>query len=323
MTVSIIVTIYNTIQYLERCVHSIMSQTFDDYEVLFVDDASTDSSKKLLRTILSEYPSMSNRWTIIENKYNMGVGYCRHVAMKKAKGEYLIHVDSDDYVEITFLEKMVKKAESTQSDIVICNTADVINEKIYVNNIENVTEKDELIKRLLIGTCHNSLWNKLIRRRIFEDNNIYPDDFFRVMEDKSVMFRCVFLANKVTYVNDVLYYYRKADYSLTSGSQKNLLPMLEKLNCIIDEFFKEKEVSDTIKDGIELFKVGMAASILLYGEKNEINNQFIRKTSIKKILSNKYIPFYYQIALICKKYYLNFVVWIFRVALKMKNNDRR
>lgn len=325
MKVSIIVTIYNTIQYLERCVHSIMSQTFDDYEIIFIDDASTDSSKKLLRTILSEYPLMSNRWTLIENKYNMGVGYCRHVAMKKAKGEYLIHVDSDDYVEITFLEKMVKKAESTQSDIVICNTADVIKDKIYVNSIDNITDKNELIKRLLVGTFHNSFWNKLIRREIISKNDIYPDEVFRMMEDKSVMFKYVYYANSIAYVNDVLYYYRKNENSLTSGEQSVLVPMLKPLNRIVVDFFKVHKADDVILEGINLFKCGVAASFLLYEKiDDEDLRLFIRKSPIRLLLKNTYIPFYYRFALVSYKFHLNFFVWFIRFILKKgSNNDKR
>lgn len=321
--VSIIVAVYNTIQFLEQCVHSLMTQTYDNFEIIFIDDASTDSSYKLLKTILSEYPNLSDKWSIIRNDKNKGIGYCRRIAMQKATGEYMIHVDSDDYVDNTFIEKLVKKALNDHADIVICNTADVVNDKVTFNNIENITDKSELIKRLLIGTFHNSLWNKLIKSSIIVQNELYPEDIFRIMEDKSIMFKCVYFANKISYVNPPLYYYRKTRNSLTGIGQWVLPPMLDRLIELVDEFFTQHQADETINQGIKLFKIGAAASSLLY--KNEVKRDIIKHASMREIFSNTYIPRYYKYALICSKYHLGFIVKLLQLAIrvKFKFDDRR
>jgi glycosyltransferase involved in cell wall biosynthesis len=321
--VSIIVAVYNTIQFLEQCVHSLMTQTYDNFEIIFIDDASTDSSYKLLKTILSEYPNLSDKWSIIRNEKNMGIGYCRRIAMQQATGEYMIHVDSDDYVDNTFIEKLVKKAQNDHADIVICNTADVVNDKVTFNNIENITDKSELIKRLLIGTFHNSLWNKLIKSSIIVQNELYPEDIFRIMEDKSIMFRCVYFANKIAYLNPPLYYYRKKRNSLTGSGQWVLPPMLDRLIELVDDFFTQHQADETINQGIKLFKIGAAATLLLY--KNEVKKDIIKNASIREIFSNTYIPRYYKYALICSKYHFGFIVKLLQltIRIKFKSDDRR
>ena len=324
--VSIIVAVYNSIQYLEQCVHSLMAQTYDNYEIIFIDDASTDSSYKLLKTILAEYPSLSDKWNIIRNDKNMGIGYSRRSAMQKATGEYMIHVDSDDYVDNTFVERLVEKAQTENADIVICNTANVVNDKISFNDLENITDKSELIKRLLIGTFHNALWNKLIKSSIIVENELYPEEIFRIMEDKSIMFRCVYFADKIAYLNQPLYYYRKTRNSLTGSEgsgQWVLPPMLDRLIELVDEFFTQHQADETINQGIKLFKIGAAASLLLY--KNEVKKDIIKNASIREIFSNTYIPRYYKYALICSKYHLGFIVKLLQliIRIKFKCNDRR
>lgn len=318
--VSVIVAIYNTSNYLEQCVHSLMTQTYDNFEIIFIDDASTDDSLDLLKKILSEYPQHEGKCVIIENNENKGIGHCRRIGMKKACGSYVIHVDSDDYVDSAFLEKLVNKAQVEDADIVICNRAEVIGNRI--NNIFNkhVENKSELIKRLLIGSCHNALWNKLIKKKIFTDNDIYPEDIFRNLEDKSIMFKCVYSSNKIVYVDDVLYYYRKYENSLTMDSQRKLLPIVDRLTQLVDEFFSTHQSDSIIAEGIELFKIGAAATNLLYG--GNVDQDVVRRNSISDFFKNTYIPSYYKIALISYKYHMPFVVKILQTIISFKGSHK-
>ena len=122
--VSIIVPIYNATQYLEQCVRSLMMQTYHNIEYLFIDDASNDGSVDMLRTLIDEYPSRIAQCKIYENDINKGVAFCRHVCMKNATGEFLIHVDSDDYVDLWFIEKMLVK-ERIKSYVFVCHNVEL------------------------------------------------------------------------------------------------------------------------------------------------------------------------------------------------------
>ena len=310
--VSIVIPIYNALPYLEKCVRSLMLQTHPNIEYLFVDDASNDGSVNLLRSLQNQYPSRIDQCKIFENEKNKGVAFCRRQGMKNATGDYIIHVDSDDYVAYDFIEKMLGKALETQSDVVICNFSRVYKEKIKVNSDFKELERSELINRLLIGTAHNALWNKLIRRSIITDNNLYPDDSFRLLEDKSITFKFIYFAKKVAFINEPLYFYRKRDNSLTDINQRLLMPMLKSLLRLVDDFFKSYPSDETIESGIKAFKVGAAGSLLIYKPEDEDLKILLNEIPISIIKTNTYIPFYYRLTLYAKKLGIPWVVSLIR-----------
>lgn len=310
--VSIVVPIYNSAVYLEQCIRSLMMQTHQNIDYLFVDDASSDCSLDLLNSILDQYPLRKNQCKIFKNDENKGVAFCRRLGMKKATGDYIIHVDSDDYVSPEFIDKMLAKALDTQSDVVICNFSKVYEKKIKMNSCFQDLERNELINRLLIGTAHNALWNKLVRRSIIEENNLYPDDSFRLLEDKSITFRIIYFANKVAFINEPLYYYRKRDNSLTDINQRVLMPMLKSLLRLVDDFFNTHPSDEIIENGIKAFKVGTAGSLLIYKPDDDDLKSLMKEIPISIIKTNTYIPSYYRVALYAQKLGVPSVVSLIR-----------
>lgn len=310
--VSIVVPVFNAALYLEQCIRSLMMQTHQNIEYLFVDDASNDGSKDLLCSLLDQYPSRKDQCKIIENEENKGVAFCRRLGMKNATGDYIIHVDSDDYVVPVFIEKMLSKAIETQSDVVICNFSKVYEKKIKINSYFQELERSELIKRLLIGTAHNALWNKLVKRSIIAENDLYPEDSFRLLEDKSITFRMVYFANKVAFINEPLYLYRKRENSLTDINQRVLMPMLKSLLRLVDDFFNTHPSDETIESGIKAFKVGAAGSLLIYKPEDDDLKVLIKDMPMSIIKTNTYIPFYYRIALYAQKLGMPWIVSIIR-----------
>ena len=114
--ISVIVPVYNTSTYLRRCLDSILEQDFTSYEVICVNDGSTDNSLEILR----EYEKKSEKIKVI-NQVNNGVAKTRNTALKHAKGDYLAFLDSDDFVRENYLSRLYDAAIDTRSDIVICN----------------------------------------------------------------------------------------------------------------------------------------------------------------------------------------------------------
>lgn len=321
--VSIVVPIFNASQYLEQCVRSLMTQTYKNIEYLFIDDASSDGSVVFLRSLIAEYPSRVAQCKIYENVINRGVAFCRRVCMKNATGEYLIHVDSDDYVDSFFIEKMLAKAIDTQSDVVICNTFNVYNNKIKVNPPIQEVNRSELIKQLLIGTAHNALWNKLVKRSIIVQNNLYPDEGYRILEDKAISFRMVYFANKVEYISEPLYFYRKREDSLTKNNQRVLLPMLKSIMRLVDDFFRTHPTDETIESGIKSFKVGVAGSLLIYKPDDEDLKLLMKEMPFSMIRTNTYIPSYYRVALYSAKLGMPWIVTVIRYIIDLHSGYNR
>ena len=116
--ITVILPVYNTGRYLTRCLDSVLGQTFSDFELLAIDDGSSDGSA----SILDEYASVEPRMRVIHLPENHGVPYARNLAMDEAKGEYIYFMDSDDWIDPDYLEKMYAMAEKTGQDVVInCN----------------------------------------------------------------------------------------------------------------------------------------------------------------------------------------------------------
>ena len=321
--VSIVVPIYNTTLFLEQCVRSLMTQTHDNIEYLFADDASSDGSVELLRKLIDEYPSRKEQCKIFENDTNRGVAYCRRLCMKNATGEYLIHVDSDDYVDSRFIEKMLEKALVTNSDIVICNFSNVYTDKIKPRPHLSEMGRSELIKRMLIGTMHNGLWNKLVKRSLISQNNLYPDDSYRLLEDKAISFRMVYFANKVAFIDEPLYYYRKRENSLSKVNQRVLMPMLKSIMRLVDDFFTTHQSDETIESGIKAFKVGAAGSLLIYKPDDEDLKTLLSEIHMSDIKTNTYIPFYYRVALYAQKLGMPWVVSLIRKCIDAHSGYNR
>ena len=310
--VSIVVPIYNSSLYLEQCVRSLMMQTYQNIEYLFIDDASNDGSLELLKALIDQYPSRKGQCKFFNNSINKGVAFCRRLCMINATGDYLVHVDSDDYVDSCFIENMLSKALKTQSDMVICNIANVYDNKITVNSNFQKVNRSELIKGLLIGNIHNALWNKLVKRSIVAENNLYPEEYYRLLEDKSVTFRMVYFANKVEFIDEPLYYYRKRNDSLSHVNQRVLMPMLKSIMRLVDDFFDTHPKDDTIESGIKAFKVGVSASLLIYKPEDEDLKYLLKDMPISIIKTNTCIPFYYKVALYAKKLSMPWIVSVIR-----------
>lgn len=119
--VSIIIPVYKVEKYIERCVRTLFGQTLDSLEFIFVDDCSPDNSIELLKKVLNDYPNRLEQVKIIRHEVNKGVGKSRQDGVDAASGEYIIHCDPDDWVELDMYEKMYTKATDENVDVVICD----------------------------------------------------------------------------------------------------------------------------------------------------------------------------------------------------------
>lgn len=211
MLISVIIPVYNTSPYLDRCLKSLISQTFSDFEIIAINDGSTDNSIEILYEYSKEYSNI-----IVIDKINEGVSQTRQVGIDIAKGAYTIHVDSDDWVEPDFLEKLAAEAVLNQCDIVICDCVlqKETGMKLFPQGpIEN---KSSYIKGLLESKFLGSLCNKLIRNNLYKEKDIRFPKHFNLCEDLYVILSLLSYDVKIAHVNAPLYNYYTREGSITN-----------------------------------------------------------------------------------------------------------
>lgn len=223
---SIIVPIYNVEQYLERCIESIINQTYKNLEIILVDDGSKDNSG----TIADTYASKDNRIKVI-HKENGGLSDARNHGLDQAKGKYIIFIDSDDFIDSSMCEILFATAEKYSSDIVSCNYYIFQDENhisvhsMSIQEDEKVFSGIDILKYYLIKTEPfdlNIVCNKIFKADLFnsKDSQIrFPEG--RVQEDNFTTFRLFAKSDVVTTINQPLYYYlQRADSIMANFSKK-------------------------------------------------------------------------------------------------------
>lgn len=218
--VSVIIPVYGVEKYIERCARSLFEQTLDDLEFLFIDDCTPDGSIEVLKLVLEEYPKRKLQVTIHRMETNSGQALVRRWGMQNANGEFVIHCDSDDWMDKMMLEKMYKSAIDNNSDVVICgySVVDTKQKRIDYSPVR-ITNKKLIIADLL-KSADWCVWNKLVKRKVYDtDDFIYPSD--NMGEDMVITIQCLYRANSISYVNAPLYFYFKNDSSITHQVSSN------------------------------------------------------------------------------------------------------
>lgn len=210
MKVSIIVPVYNGQDYLRVCVDSILAQTYDDYEVILVDDGSTDRSS----AICDDYHSQSERVRVVHQP-NCGLPMARQVGIGNAQGEYVLFVDADDWIDPNHLESLVTQAEQEQADIVMCGFwFEFPRKQVKFANIPKSLEGRDIIVDSLTGILHAGVVFKLLRRSMFVDHQIrFPKHIY--LEDMYLTVELLLAANRTTSTRQATYHYRFNNQSQT------------------------------------------------------------------------------------------------------------
>lgn len=314
MLLSVIIPVYNTKEYLRACVKSCLSRSFDDYEILIVDDGSTDSETPLLcDSIASEHPGLVR---VIHQK-NKGLGGARNTGTAEAKGEYLFFVDSDDTLTEGAVDIIVKRIKETNSDIIAFdiytdngsgNRVPLDSSYIRVKEPFSLSEHPEFLLSL------PNAWSRVWKRTLYTENGIeYPERAW--YEDIRTTSKLFAAAESITTTEDRLYVYLQREGSIMRSAN------LERNVEIIDAFedllgwYRNKGLFDRYKEELcqlTLLNVFVAASVrvLMIDTKHPLLAQFREylTENFPDYKSNKYIdciPKMKKLAykLLCKKRY--------------------
>lgn len=200
--ISIICPVYKAERYLSRCIDSILAQTFDNYELILVDDGSPDNSGK----ICEEYAARDKRIKVI-HKVNGGVSSARQTGIDAALGKYTIHIDSDDWVEPTMLEELYQCAYDNDADMVICDYIEHLNGKTHYCKQKPTSTKPFQVMFDLFQQLHGSCCNKLIKSTCYNNHYISFPKGVNMMEDKLFVIQTCYFMNKIVYLPKAFYHY--------------------------------------------------------------------------------------------------------------------
>ena len=275
--ISIIVPVYNAEKYIDRCLQSIIHQSFTDWELIIVNDGSTDKSSEIC-----EYFAKQDKRIRVFHKKNEGVALARQLGIEKAKGEYSIHVDSDDWIEENMLEEMFKSISENEADILISDFYVDQNGKTFYR--EQRTTKilpTDILREIFNRHLFGSLWHKLIRHSLYRKYNIHFIPEINYCEDVLVLAQLLQLDIKVAFLHKAFYHYNqecpnsitknytKAIFSIRKNYVNHLINILpESFNDIkslaayqvkqegfILGFFNKKEFYQYMPDSFSLHNI--------------------------------------------------------------------
>lgn len=235
--VSLIVPIYNSQNYLEKCIKSLISQTLKDIQIILINDGSTDNSEKIIK-------SFDDERIVYISKNNEGIGKTRNLGIDKATGEFLAFVDSDDYLNEHFCEYMYQKAVNDDCDLVVCDFFEERNTLVGIKfkNFKdtNLRETPELINYINLGPC-----NKLYKKSLFDDKSNRFEENLKY-EDAPFVVKMLVSANRIGKVNDYLTYYVIHSNSETTIRDKRMYDILEITDIIVNDLKKVNYPNDPL-----------------------------------------------------------------------------
>ena len=294
--ISIIVPVYNTEKYLSACIDSILKQSFKNFELILVNDGSTDNSK----IICDEYAKTDSRIRVV-NTENQGVSAARNTGITCSRGEYICFVDSDDTLDKDYL--CILSSQIIQSnDLVLCGyyvekDSTVENEIIFSNNKYDVIDKNQIFF-IVEKYLFSAPWCKIFKSSIIKGNNIKFCEDMSLGEDLVFNFDYLNYVNKIFIINKCLYHYSTDNASsLLRQYRKDLLTETNKIDAVIKKYIGMWDIRDDSLLPYYRFHYSQYESVLNSVFQKDNKDNFVDKIKIcnsvinSKDFQNTYAPF--------------------------------
>lgn len=243
--VSILVPVYNVEPYIERCARSIFGQTYTNLEFVFIDDGCTDSSITILEKVIGEYPCLQEKVIIIHHPHNKGLAAARNTAVSSCHGDFVCHVDSDDWIEPDAIEALVRRHQETEADIIYTSgyyKHEKEPRKIDCHGWSN--DKEALLTNILQDKATICMWSKLIKKSLYTDNDITCDERGSFYEDFQALTHLVYYSQSIACLDANIYHYNRlnpisfvSNLSHDIGLQRQGLVSIQ----VVCDFFQDKE----------------------------------------------------------------------------------
>lgn len=308
--VSICVPIYKVENYIERCARSLFGQTYNNVEYIFIDDCSPDKSVQILKSVIDYYPQRKKEAIIIQHEKNRGLAAARNTAVHNAKGDFILCVDSDDYLDLEFVHTAVKLQKETNADIVTMNALHEYKNRQIKWRYPQYESPQNMIESVMVNEPVCNIWGRLIRRSLYVKHNIVCQEGLNVGEDFQQLIPLIYYSKiVVTDISDISYHYNcsNEDSYMYDFSIKNAQSAYES-HKIIFKFLKDKDqkmYEDIIQRCMVRIIAGQMVDLFLCKDEHKDYFQFLRSELIKTDKSNwSHLEKAKQIMLLIKNYWL-------------------
>lgn len=253
LKVSILTPVYGVEKYIEQCARSLFEQSYAHIEYIFVNDCTPDHSIDLLQSLSQEYPDRADQIHIIHHEHNRGVGAARQTALMAATGDYIMFVDSDDFLPRNAVEALVREAERSEADLIDGAYAEWNNGNAGKPQLPFDAKRERLLKlHICQNIITNRLWGRLYKRSLIMEHQIFFEEGINYAEDLFWNTQFLYYAQK-TSISNVVYYYRTDNMNSYCHdiSEKNLLSYFKSTHRMI-AFLQRQDKSHTFRKATDL-----------------------------------------------------------------------
>lgn len=283
--VSIIVPVYGVEKYIEKSITSLINQTYENIEIIIIDDRSPDNSMKVLKQVLFENPTRSNKVKILQHSENKGLPTARNTGLDYASGKYIYHCDSDDWIEPNMIKDLVLLAETYKADIVYCDFLLTFKNNERYMAQKPFSETEQILKATLTGVIKYNVWNKLVLKELYDKYNVRFPDGYSMGEDMT-MIKLLCHAKIIKHQPKAYYHYVQSNPNAHTKQfdAVKLNSVDENTKKTIDYLIKNGCLDNSSKKYIEFFKLNVKLPLLVTSGRNNYkywnswfanSNQFI------------------------------------------------
>jgi glycosyltransferase involved in cell wall biosynthesis len=273
--ISVIITVYNCESYIKKCAISLFEQTLDDIEYIFINDATPDNSVQIIYDVVKDYPHRKSETKIINLEKNGGVAKARQIGVSQASGEYIIHCDSDDWVDKDMYERLYNKAKETDADIVGCNFRHDFSDIQYDYHQQYADTMEENIRRMINGKIFPSLCTSLTRRSLITDNNVTFPIGKNMGEDLFFNLQIYLHAKKIVGMDWAPYHYRHTEESSCVQRTRKSIDSDIAIAGLIESFMKKHELYNRYAIDIEYRKFFSKLPLIHNLDDKELYNEWL------------------------------------------------
>ena len=278
--ISVIIPVYNVEDYLHVCINSVLKQTYQDFEIICIDDASSDSSLK----ILEYFSQKDSRIKVMKNESNKGPGFSRNLGLDVAKGKYIYFLDGDDWLCHNAFEILIENIEKDNLDFILFKNIVYYEDSKsfgfesyynmeFLNKFESKVFNHLDLDKSKLFEISNASWNKLFLKSFLDNNNIrFPNENL-IQEDNPFFYKALLSAKTIFLIDEYLHNRRRRPNSIMTLNDERLFDTIEVCYLILNVFFEDMELYEYYKKEV----LNYIVAVILKGKYNKIHDSLKEK----------------------------------------------